>query len=104
MRLQAKFTAVFAVAALTPIVGAALVVRLTIRRTYHEAAARILGDARRAGEAHFRSWAHRVEEAAQALADPDDRELRDLRVMLASGTFDEEKQQDLAHRAPEILR
>jgi signal transduction histidine kinase len=104
MKLQGKFTAVFAVAALTPIVGAFLLVRLFAHNTYDHAAARILDEARRSGEAQFRTLAGTVESAAAALADPNDRDLHELLVALARGEFDEDRQRELADRAPLEMR
>src|SRR5262249_43534451 len=101
MKLRGKFTAVFAVALLTTILLATVVLRVTIRRYYEEAAAGVLSNARQAGEAQFHALARTVQDAASALADPHDRDTHDLLVDLQRGTFDEDRQRELAHRAPE---
>src|SRR5262249_12679479 len=64
----------------------------------------VLSNARQAGEAQFHALARTVQDAASALADPHDRDTHDLLVDLQRGTFDEDRQRELAHRAPELLR
>src|SRR5215831_14932475 len=100
MRLQGKFTIVFAFAALVPILGAALLVRWSIRSTYQKTAARVLEDALARGEAQFRQLAASVTEAAGALGQ-DDGDIRAIMLELAKN--DEVEQAELAHRAKAMM-
>src|SRR5262245_44427926 len=104
MSLQGKFTAVFAFAALVPILGAARLVRWTVRRIHHDAAARVLDDARRSGESQFRQLAHNVEDAVSTRVLDDDHDVRAVLLERAKGTFNEEQQAELADRALAMMR
>jgi signal transduction histidine kinase len=100
MRLQGKFFIVFAFAALTPILGAGLLVRWAIASTSQKTAARVLEDARRTGEAQFRQLALGVTDAANALSQDDS----DIKVvMLALAKNDEDLLADMAPRARAIM-
>jgi signal transduction histidine kinase len=100
MRLQGKFTLVFAFAALLPILAAAWVVRWSIERTSQTAAARLLDDTRRNAETQFRQLAHEVVQAADRLG-PDDADIRTIMLELAKNNEDELG--ELAHRAKAMM-
>ena len=100
MRLQGKFFLVFAFAALAPIVGAGLLVRWAIARTYQKTAARVLDDARRNGEAQFRLFADEAVAAANALG-ADDSDVKE--ILLAVAKNDDERLAEMAPRADAIM-
>ena len=100
MRLQGKFTIVFAFAALAPIVGAGLLVHWAIGRTQQKTAASVLEDARRNGEKQFRLLANLVADAANALG-PDDSDIKEVLFALAKN--DDDQLAELAPRARAIM-